>query len=151
LAHDAFISYSHMDKLTAEAVCVALEAAGIRCWIAPRDIAPGAEWGESIVNGIDRCPVMVLIFSSNANESRQVRREVERAVNRGLTIVPMRLEQTEPRRSLAYFLAGIHWLDALTPPPGTASPTACRIGKSILANCDGGCCGPERRRRSTAT
>jgi hypothetical protein len=59
---------------------------------------------------------MVLIFSADANESRQIRREVERAVSRSVTIVPVRIEQVEPTRALAYFMAGVHWLDALTPP-----------------------------------
>jgi hypothetical protein len=60
--------------------------------------------------------VMVLIFSTNANESRQIRREVEHAVSMGVTVVPVRIDQAEPMRSLAYFMAGVHWLDALTPP-----------------------------------
>src|SRR5579859_2003734 len=59
---------------------------------------------------------MVLIFSSNTNESRQVSREVERAVSQGVTIMPLRIERVTPMRSLAYFMAGVHWLDALTPP-----------------------------------
>jgi hypothetical protein len=116
LAHDVFISYSHIDKSAADAACATLEAAGIRCWIAPRDISPGAEWGEAIIDAINSARVMVLIFSSNTNESRQVRREVERAVGDGVTIMPIRIEQAAPTRSLAYFMAGVHWLDALTPP-----------------------------------
>lgn len=116
MPHDVFISYSHIDKSAADAACATLEAAGIRCWIAPRDISPGEEWGEAIIKAIDSAPVMVLIFSSNTNESRQVRREVEHAVSQGVTIMPMRIEQVAPARSLAYFMAGVHWLDALTPP-----------------------------------
>jgi hypothetical protein len=30
--------------------------------------------------------------------------------------MPIRIEQAAPTRSLAYFMAGVHWLDALTPP-----------------------------------
>ena len=116
MAHDAFISYSREDKLMADAACGALETAGIRCWIAPRDISPGSEWGAAIIDAIDHSAVMVLIFSSNANESRQIRREVEHAVSKGVTIVPVRIDQAEPTRSLAYFMAGVHWLDAFTPP-----------------------------------
>jgi TPR repeat protein len=116
LAHDAFISYSSEDKAAADAACATLETAGIRCWIAPRDISPGAEWGAAIVDAIDHSAVMVLIFSTNANESRQIRREVEHAVSMGVTVVPVRIDQAEPMRSLAYFMAGVHWLDALTPP-----------------------------------
>ena len=40
MAYDVFVSYSHQDKLTADAVCATLEAQGVRCWIAPRDINP---------------------------------------------------------------------------------------------------------------
>ena len=116
MAHDVFISYSHVDKSVADAASATLEATGIRCWIAPRDISPGAEWGEAIIEAIDGARVMVLVFSSNTNESRQVRREVEHAVAGGVTIMPIRIEQATPTRSLAYFMAGVHWLDALTPP-----------------------------------
>jgi formylglycine-generating enzyme required for sulfatase activity len=113
---DAFISYSHKDKLIADSACALVEAAGVRCWMAPRDIRPGADWSESISEGIDQCRVMVLIFSSNSNESRQVRREVAHAFNEGLTIVPVRLEQVEPNRALAFHIESFHWLDALSEP-----------------------------------
>ena len=116
MAHDVFISYSSKDKAVADAVCAELENNKVRCWIAPRDIRPGAEWGESIVEAINNCRVMVLVFSSNANESPQIRREVERAVNKGVIVVPFRIEDVFPTRSLEYFLDAVHWLDALTPP-----------------------------------
>ncbi len=35
MAHDVFVSYSVKDKTTADAICAALEANGIRVWIAP--------------------------------------------------------------------------------------------------------------------
>jgi len=116
MPHDAFISYSTHDKAAADATCAALEGSGIRCWIAPRDIMPGAEWGEAIIDAINRCRVLILIFSANANESPQIRREVERAVNKGVPIIPLRIEDIAPTRSLEYFIGTVHWLDALTPP-----------------------------------
>lgn len=113
---DIFISYSSKDKPAADAACAVLEANGIRCWIAPRDVMPGQEYGAAIMEAIERCRVMVLIFSSNANESPQIRREIERAVKEGVTIIPLRIEEVEPTKAVAYFLGAIHWLDALTPP-----------------------------------
>lgn len=113
---DVFISYSNKDKPAADAACAVLESSGIRCWIAPRDVMPGGEYGAAIMDAIERCRVMVLIFSSNANQSPQIRREIERAVNKGATIIPVRIEEVEPTQSMAYFLGAIHWLDALTPP-----------------------------------
>ena len=113
---DVFISYSHVDKATADATCATLEQAGIRCWIAPRDIMPGDEWGAAIVKAIDHCRAMVLIFSSSANDSKQIRREVERAVNAGATIIPVRIENVAPTEAMAYFMSTVHWLDAMTAP-----------------------------------
>jgi hypothetical protein len=116
MGHDVFISYSNRDKTVADAACSMLEGRGLRCWIAPRDIAPGVEWAEAIIAGINGARVFVLVFSGHANASPQVRREVERAVNRGLAIVPFRIEDVLPSGSLEYFLGAPHWLDALTPP-----------------------------------
>jgi hypothetical protein len=105
MAHDVFISYSSKDKLTADAACAILESKGIRCWIAPRDILPGADWGESIVDALGQARVFVLVFSSPANASQQIRREVERAVNRGLAVIPLRIEDVAPTKSLEYFIS----------------------------------------------
>jgi formylglycine-generating enzyme required for sulfatase activity len=116
MAFDAFISYSHTDKAVADAACAALEGAGIRCWIAPRDVPPGSQWAAAIIRGIDHCRVMVLIFSSQSNISNQIHREVERAVSKGIPIIPLRIENINPTSSMEYFLGSIHWLDALTPP-----------------------------------
>jgi hypothetical protein len=116
MAHDVFISYSSKDKPSADATCAVLESKGIRCWIAPRDITPGADWGETIVDALHASRALVLVFSANANLSQQIKREVERAVNAGLPIIPLRIENVMPAKSLEYFLSTPHWLDAFTPP-----------------------------------
>ena len=116
LAHDVFISYSSKDKPVADATCATLEAKGIRCWIAPRDIRPGSDWGEAIIDGINDARVFVLVFSNNANVSVQIKREVERAINKGLPVIPFRIENVMPVKSLEFFLSTPHWLDAFSPP-----------------------------------
>jgi hypothetical protein len=116
MAHDVFISYSSEDKPVGDAICATLESKGVRCWIAPRDVVPGQDWGNSIVQAIATARVMVLVFSSHANDSPHVKREVERAVHHGLVIVPFRIEDVVPGSNLEYFLGTPHWLDALTPP-----------------------------------
>jgi hypothetical protein len=116
VSFDVFISYSSKDKTAADAVCAVLEGAGIRCWVAPRDIRPGVEYGAAIIEAIDQCRVMILIFSSSANNSGQIRREIERAVSKSIPLIPVRIEEVVPTKSLEYFLGAVHWLDALTPP-----------------------------------
>ncbi len=116
MAHDVFVSYSSKDKPVADAVVAGIEGKGIRCWIAPRDVMPGTSWGEAIVDAIEASRVMVVILSGNSNQSRQVVREVERAVASGVVIIPFRIENIDPTGAMAYFLSTEHWLDALTPP-----------------------------------
>jgi len=113
---DAFISYSHKDKTTADAACATLEGAGVRCWIAPRDVTPGADWSGSIVEAIRAAKVFVLIYSGEADTSRQIRNELVLATQSGLAIVPFRIEDVPPSDALSYHLSGVHWLDALSPP-----------------------------------
>jgi len=59
---------------------------------------------------------MVLIFSGHANASEVVRREVERAINRKMIILPTRIENVLPEGAMELALGNTHWLDAFTPP-----------------------------------
>jgi hypothetical protein len=115
MAHDVFLSYSSTDQLAALAVLHGLESEGIRCWMAPRDIAPGAIWAQSIMEGINGCRVLVVVFSSNANRSAHVINEVDAAVRKGAVVIPLRIEDVMPDGAMEYHLRTRHWLDALTP------------------------------------
>lgn len=116
MAQEVFISYSVNDKETADAICSTLEAQGVQCWIAPRDILPGMDWGGAIIDAIASSRVMVLLLSSNSNTSTQVRREVERAIDKDVIVIPFRIENVSLSKSLEYHLSSTHWMDATTPP-----------------------------------
>lgn len=132
MAHDVFISYSAEDKPIADAMCSTLESNGIRCWMAPRDILPGMDWGGSIIDAIADSRVMVLLLSSNSNASVQVKREVERAVNKGVIVIPFRIEDVSLSKSLEYQLSLTHWMDALTPPMEKHLQTLARDIRQLL-------------------
>jgi len=112
----AFISHSSKDKAIGEAVCNFLERNGIPCWIAPRDVTPGKNYGVAIVDAIDECGVFVLILSSESNKSGQVVREVERAASGDAVIIPVRVEPVQPSRDLEFYVSSSHWLDATEKP-----------------------------------
>ena len=116
MAHDVFISHSTRDKFVSDAVCAALENAGIRCWVAPRDVQPGRSFAGEITRAIQHSRVMVLIFSTSANKSAQVLREVQLAVDSQLHILQFRIEEVLLNDDLKYYLSTPHWLDAMTPP-----------------------------------
>ncbi len=111
-----FISYSQPDAARALELVSHLERRDVRCWIAPRDIAPSSDWAAEIIDAISAASSMVLIFSAHSNQSPQVRREVERAVHKQLSILTFRIEQVLPSKSLEYFLSSQHWMDAFAPP-----------------------------------
>ena len=116
MSHDVFISYSSQDKTVGDAVCAVLEAHGVRCWIAPRDVPAGSDYGEAIIDAINASQCVVLIFSKHSNCSSQVLREVERAVSKGVPVVPVRIEDIALSKAMEYRISSVHWLDAFTPP-----------------------------------
>ena len=114
--HDAFICHSSKDKAVADAVVATLEAAGVRCWIAPRDVTPGDSYVEDIIEAIEGSALFVFVFSSHSNTSPHVSRELGKAVNAGLPVLPFRIEDITPSPTLEFYISNAHWLDALTPP-----------------------------------
>jgi hypothetical protein len=81
MAHDAFISYAGEDRVIAEAACHALEARGIRCWMAPRDLLAGKDYPEAIIDGINgaagRYPGIHLHLGAAAGSAHHVGRRTE--------------------------------------------------------------------------
>jgi hypothetical protein len=127
---NVFISYSQPDRECALEMVEQLEARGIRCWIAPRDIPPAADWAAEIIDAISSARAMILLLSASSNDSPQVRREVERAVHKQLIILPFRIEDVRPSKSLEFFLSTQHWMDAFPPPRGPYYARLCSYLKA---------------------
>lgn len=109
---DIFISYSSKDKVVANTICAKLEQDQMKCWIAPRDISPGEEWASGIVRGIDNAKCIVVVFSQSANNSKHVLREIERAVDKNIIVIPFKIDEVMPSDSMEFFLKVAHWLEA---------------------------------------
>lgn len=116
MTHDVFISHSSKDKAIADAACARLEARGLRCWIAPRDVVPGATYPSEIRRGIADCRVFLAVYTAAFNESEETLAEVHRAVKDGKYVIPFRIEDVRMRVDMEHFLSTRHWLDAMTPP-----------------------------------
>jgi hypothetical protein len=118
MAHEVFISHAAEDKRHAEVVRKALEDAGIKCWIAPRDVPLGANYEEAIIDAIIACPQMVLIISASSNKSPHVTREIQNACleDSPTQILPVRVDTAPLNKALRYYLSSLQWLDASTSP-----------------------------------
>lgn len=115
MEHFVFISYSSADKYIADAICHQLEDAGIRCWIAPRDIG-NSDWATAIMKGLHQSDVFVVIVSQNSINSPEVTKEVTEATRCCSYILPFKVDKEELNDRLQYHLGPCHWLDAVTPP-----------------------------------
>src|SRR5215469_16029815 len=132
MAFEVFISHSSKDREIADVICRHLESTGVSCWIAHRDIDPGADWTQGILQGIASSRLFVLVYSRHANDSDHVQREVGRACSLQLPVLPFRTEPVEPRNSLEYFLQTVHWFDATTAPLERHLPILTERVKALL-------------------
>jgi len=127
-----FLSYSSKDKAVADLMCQAMEQNGLKCWIAPRDIMPGQDWSEAIIDGLTSARVFVLLLSETSNVSEQVKREIQNAVTEGLTIVPFRIHDVTLTKHMRYFIGTPHWLDAFQAPIEPHLQTLVEVVGSLL-------------------
>jgi hypothetical protein len=128
-----FISHSSSDQKVAETICDALQSRGYSCWISSRDIGPGENFQESIVKAIRSAKLMLLVFTSNANNSNEIKKEIVLAGRYHLTVVPVRVEDVVPNDALAYEFATRQWIDLFRDWERDIERLASQIG-SILAD-----------------
>ncbi len=131
--YDIFICHAFEDAEHARAICSALEENGVRCWLAPRDPVPGIPYGRQIVDAIAAARLLLLIFSSHANESRAVINEVELASSSGKVIIPVRVEDVTPSKDLAFYVNAVHWFDAFGIAPKEETSALLRHVSGFLA------------------
>jgi TolB-like protein/Tfp pilus assembly protein PilF len=111
LGHDVFVSYASQDAAVAESIVESLEIHGLKCWIAPRDVKPGAQYADAIVRAINEAKAVVLVLSAGAMESSHVAREVERAASKRKQIIAFRVDPATLIPALEYFLSESQWID----------------------------------------
>lgn len=120
-----FISHSSHDAEIAAGICSVLEGEGHSCFIAPRDIRPGREYAEEIINGISGADILLLLLSEQSNQSPHVLREVERAGSSRIPIIVYKLEEVALTKSMEYFLMTNQWID------GTGDPGYRKVSEAF--------------------
>jgi TolB-like protein len=130
-----FLSYASQDAEIANTVCGELESRGIRCWIAPRDVAPGALYADAIVRAINESNVLVIVLSQSAVASSHVGREIERAASKRKPIIALRIDTAPLSPELEYFLSNCQWIDvAALGRPGALAKLAQAVGQGPTAS-----------------
>jgi tetratricopeptide (TPR) repeat protein len=127
-APPVFISYATADRKQALSVCKALELRGTKCWISSRNVAPGANYQESIVRALRGARAMVLVFSDAANNSDEIKKELSLASRYRVPVVALRIADVEPTDAFAYELSTRQWIDAFDGWDRSIESLARRIG-----------------------
>src|SRR5450432_1726075 len=120
LGNDVFISYASQDAAVANSIVENLESHGLKCWIAPRDVTPGALYADGIIRAINEAKVLVLVLSASSIASKHVGKEVERASSKGRPIIALKVDATPLTTTLEYFLSESQWIDV----PALGMPAA---------------------------
>lgn len=110
--HDVFISYSTKNKVAAFDICDIIEQEGVKCWIAPRDIPMGSEYGDIIDKAICYCKIFIVVYSEFSAVSKWVKGEINLAFEEGKYILPYRIDETPLKGAVRVMLNQTHWIDS---------------------------------------
>jgi TolB-like protein/Tfp pilus assembly protein PilF len=106
-----FVSYASQDAAVANSIVENLEQHGCKCWIAPRDVKPGAQYADAIVRAINEAKAVVLVMSGSAVASPHVGKEIERGSSKRKPIIAFRIDAAPLNHALEYFLSESQWID----------------------------------------
>jgi len=139
-----FVSYSRSDAAFVTRLVALLERDGHDVWVDTDDIHGSEEWRASIVRGIRRADVVLLVISSRSMASENVVREMAVAGQEDRRIVPIALEPAELADGIGYDLAGVQQVSFVGRPFADAADDL----RAALAPADPTATAVRRRRAS---
>ncbi len=113
--YDIFVSYSRSDRELVASVVRRLEQRGVTVWY-DANIEGGADWRETIVDALSNSQMLAIFFSEESNNSRQLKKELAVADSFAKPVVPILIENTQPRGAYLYELADRNWIQIFPDP-----------------------------------
>jgi len=106
-----FVCFSSKDETVAREVVESLEADELKCWISLRDVLPGQNYQEAIVQALESASGIVFLFSEHSNKSQEIRKELSIGGSINVPVFPLRLSPIAASGALRYELAIRQWID----------------------------------------
>ncbi|MBI1338859.1 TIR domain-containing protein [bacterium] len=113
--YDIFVSYRRSDRAFVDQLVQRLQARGVSVWY-DSQIEGGDDWREKIVAALTDSDMLVILFSEDANNSRQLKKELAVADQLEKPVVPVLIEDCKPRGAYLYELADRNWLQVFPNP-----------------------------------
>jgi len=132
LSYDIFLSYRRSDRPIARDLVAELEARGVAVWWDEK-IEGGEDWRDAIVDGLERSSSLVILFSDECNASKQLKKELAIADTLDKLIIPVLIEETQPKGHYLYELASRNWIQIF---PNAEQKTA-KLAEKLAATLDG--------------
>lgn len=121
-----FVSYSHRDADRVIPVIRALKDNMCRVWF-DEGLKGGESWNDSIAEHLKACTVFLLFVSPDSVNSKYVFSEINYALSKDKTVMPVILEPTDIPAGLEMMLSAIQYIDV----SGQSEPTC--IAASIMS------------------
>jgi hypothetical protein len=106
-----FVCFSSKDEAVARDIVAFLEARDLKCWISLRDVPPGQNYQETIVQALEAAQGIVFLFSEHSNQSSEIKKELSIGGGLNVPVFPVRLSPITPSGALRYELATRQWVD----------------------------------------
>ena len=110
--YDVFISYSFDDGKDVSVICDYLEQAGLRCFLAERNMPKGVHFSDIIPWAIEHSRMVLAVMSQKFNDSRHTSREIVIAFDRQVPVLPVKLEECRLTNTKEYYLTPLVRIDA---------------------------------------
>jgi hypothetical protein len=115
MAHDIFISYSRHDKTIVMQFYDRLTELGYSIWIDKDGIESGDNFPIIITRAIKKSRCVLFFSSSFSNSSGWVPNEIHLALNKGIPVIPVKLDEADYNEGLELRLSGINFIDYSNP------------------------------------
>ena len=105
-----FVSYSHKDMDRVIPIIATLKQSMCRIWY-DEGLNPGESWNDSIAEHLKNCSQFIVFISPDSVISKYVMSEINYALTKNKSIVPIFLEKTDLPAGLEMMLSTIQFLD----------------------------------------
>lgn len=138
MSNDVFLSYRRSDQMLAQSLVEALQKQGVKVWW-DQMIEGGEDWRDAIVENLTTARSLVILFSEECNSSKQLKKELSIADSLDKEVIPVLIEDTNPKGHYLYELSARNWLRIHPNPESKVDELASRLAYELRTpNLSGG-------------
>lgn len=104
-----YVSYCHKDKSIVQQICRNLTEKGIQLFVDHKQLS-GGDYAQELTKQIESAEAILFFYSENTENSTWVKHEIEFALSKRKSIVPVLLSESEESSWLRFNLGSFNWI-----------------------------------------